>query len=134
MNVLKIQASIKNLSEVLDFIDGFLEDNDCSIKTQTQIDLSAEEIFVNIANYAYGDCIGNAEIKIGANDGIVTLIFSDGGVPYNPLEKADPDITLSAEEREVGGLGIFLVKKNMDTVSYEYKDNCNILTMTKRIK
>ncbi|MBQ5995050.1 MAG: ATP-binding protein [Clostridia bacterium] len=134
MKTLIIEASNDNLYTVNEFIDSFLENEGCSLKAQTQIDLCVEEIFVNIANYAYGEGKGNAEISVENNDGKVTITFTDSGIAYNPLEKSDPDTTLSADERQIGGLGIFLVKKNMDSVSYEYKDNKNIFSMTKQIK
>ena len=133
LKTLTVEATIENLTAVNDFVDGFLEDNGCPMKTQMQIDLSVEEIFVNIANYAYGDSTGTVEVSIENNDGEITIVFKDSGVPYNPLEKADPDITLSAEERAIGGLGILLTKKNMDAVSYKYQDNHNVLTMKKNI-
>ncbi|MCR5207676.1 MAG: ATP-binding protein [Eubacterium sp.] len=133
MQVLTIEAKNENLQKVIDFVDAVLVEHDCSLKVQTQIELCVEEIFVNIANYAYGDEIGNAEVSVEENDGAVTITFKDGGIPYNPLAKDDPDTTLKAEEREIGGLGIFLVKKNMDSVSYEYKDSQNIFSMKKSI-
>lgn len=132
-NSLTVDATTENLETVNEFIDGFLEKNGCSPKAQMQIDLCVEEIYVNIANYAYGEGTGKAEISIENNNGEVTIVFKDSGVEYNPLEKPDPDITLPAEEREIGGLGIFLTKKNMDSVTYEYSDNKNILTMKKKI-
>lgn len=131
--VLTVDAITENLQQVIDFVDGVLEENGASIKTQTQVDLAVEEIFVNIANYAYGDKVGKAEISIENNNSELTFMFKDSGVSYNPLEKPDPDITLSVDEREIGGLGIFLAKKNMDSVSYEYADGFNILTMKKRL-
>ena len=134
MKTMIIEASNDNQYTVNEYIDSFLENEGCSLKAQTQIDLCVEEIFVNIANYAYGEGKGNAEISVENNDGKVTITFTDSGIAYNPLEKSDPDTTLSADERQIGGLGIFLVKKNMDSVSYEYKDNKNIFSMTKQIK
>jgi len=128
-----VDATIENLNAVNEFIDGFLEENGCTARAQMQIDLAVEEIYVNIANYAYGDSVGKAEVTIENHNSEVMIVFSDSGVPYNPLEKADPDITASADDRQIGGLGIFLTKKNMDAVSYEYKDGKNILTMKKRI-
>ena len=130
---LTVDATTEKLQQVMDFVDGILEEKGASMKTQMQVDLSVEEIFVNIANYAYGEGGGAAEVIVTEGDGEVTITFKDSGVPYNPLEKADPDITLSAEEREIGGLGIFLTKKNMDTVTYCYEDGKNILTMTKKL-
>ena len=133
MKSLTVDATIENLNAINEFIDGFLEENGCAVRAQMQIDLAVEEIYVNIAHYAYGDSVGKAEVKVENNNGEITIVFSDSGVPYNPLEKDDPDITASADDRQVGGLGIFLTKKNMDVVLYEYKDGKNILTMKKRI-
>ena len=88
----------------------------------------------NIASYAYQDEVGKAEIKVETDSKSISITFLDSGIPYNPLEKDDPDITLSAEERGIGGYGIFLVKKIMDDVKYEYKDNKNVLSITKKYK
>lgn len=132
--MLIIEAKNDNLDAVNEFVDAFLEAHDCPMKTQMQIDLCVEEVFVNIASYAYGDETGDAEIHISEEDGVVTLTFVDAGTPYDPLKKADPDTTLSAQERQIGGLGIFLVKKTMDAVSYRYEDGKNVLTMCKKIK
>lgn len=128
-----VEATKDNLSCVIEFVDRFLEENNCPMKAQMQIDLSVEEMFVNIANYAYIDKVGNAYISVTKNDGEVIITLKDNGIEYNPLEKEDPDISLSAEERDIGGLGIFLTKKNMDSVSYRYENSQNILTMKKRI-
>ena len=132
-NKLVVKAKNENLYQVMEFINEFLEKHDCQMKAQTQIDLSIEEVFVNIANYAYGEGEGDCEIKLEFNGGIVKFTFIDSGMPFDPLAKADPDNTLSAADRQIGGLGIFLVKKNMDEVSYQYLDNKNILTLTKKI-
>ena len=133
VKTLTVDALTENLKQVSAFVDAFLEERDCSMKTQMQIDLCVEEIFVNIAHYAYPENTGKAEICVSEADGVVTLTFMDGGVPYDPLQKKDPDTTLAAEDRQIGGLGIFLVKKNMDTVSYRYENGKNVLTMTKTI-
>lgn len=133
MQSLTVAAAVDNLDRVTAFVDAFLEERDCPMKTQMQIDLCVEEIFVNIAHYAYPDKDGEAEIRLSETDGVVELTFVDSGIPYDPLKKEDPDITLSSQERQVGGLGIYLVKKNMDTVAYRYEDNRNMLTMTKAI-
>jgi len=127
---LTTEASIAQLDEVIDFIDAVLEEHDCPMKIMTQINIAAEEIFVNIAHYSGSE---KATITISESDGMVEMTFTDSGRPYNPLEKADPDVTLSAEERDIGGLGIYIVKKTMDSVSYNYRDGCNIFTMCKRI-
>lgn len=129
---LEISALVDNLQEVLSFIDGHLEEMGASMKAQMQIDMAVEEIFVNIAHYAYGPDTGMATILVERSEGNkVSITFIDCGTPYNPLEKQDPDVTLSVEERSVGGLGIFMVKKFMDDMQYEYMDGQNILTITK---
>ena len=130
---LSMPAVTDKLSEVTAFVDAFLEERGCPGKTQMLIDLSVEEIFVNIANYAYPDKEGDAEIRLSEADGVVTLAFTDAGVPYDPLKKEDADVTLSAEDRPIGGLGILLVKKNMDEVGYSYENGRNVLTLKKRI-
>ncbi len=130
MKELTTEASIAQLDEVIDFIDAVLEEHDCPMKIMTQINIAAEEIFVNIAHYSGSE---KATITISESDGMAEITFTDSGRPYNPLEKADPDVTLSAEERDIGGLGIYIVKKTMDSVSYNYRDGCNIFTMCKRI-
>ena len=133
MNQLTIKADISNLGQVLSFADGILEQSGCPIKTRMQIDVAIEEIFVNIAHYAYPGGEGNAVIEVEADSSAknVLIVFEDNGIPYNPLEKEDPDISLSADDRPVGGLGIFMVKKTMDGMYYEYKDNRNRLTSVK---
>ena len=128
-------ARMDGLMDVLGFVEETLESCECSMKNQTAICVAIEEVFVNVASYAYGEAGGDVTLDIGFNEisRDVTFRMSDGGVAFDPLQKADPDITLSLEERQIGGLGIFIVKKTMDTVRYEYKDGRNILTMTKKI-
>ena len=135
MKELVIEADVQNLDQVLDFVNAELESCDCSPKTQIQIDVAVEELYVNIAHYAYKPNKGNALIRVAFNDDKdrVFITFIDSGVPYNPLEKPDPDVTLSIDERAVGGLGIFMVKKSMDNMIYEYKDGQNILTIEKTL-
>jgi len=135
MKSITIEAKTDNLPEVLSFVDAILEENDCPVKAQMQIDIAVEEIFVNIANYAYEPGSGNADInaEVSGETPEFIISFADRGTPYNPLEKEDPDITLSLEERPIGGLGIFMVKKSMDKVEYEYKDGQNILTIHKTL-
>ena len=132
MKELVVDATVENLSMVLDFINAELEESDCPLKLQTSIEIAVEEIFVNIANYAYKPEIGDAFVRVAVGDE-VTIEFEDNGVPYNPLEKEDPDITVSAAEREVGGLGIFMVKQIMDSVEYRREDGRNILMIRKAI-
>ena len=105
------------------------------MKSQMQIDLAVEEVFVNIAKYAYHPDKGRATVRVEVSDDPVQvrITFLDHGKPYDPLAKEDPDVTLSADERPVGGLGVFMVKQSMDDVTYEYKDGTNILTLTKSL-
>lgn len=133
-DVLRIDAKKENLYQVLDYVDNVLEKHHCDNKTKTQIDLSVEEIFTNIASYAYDDKEGFCELSVSVIDDRLEIIFKDEGKAFNPLEKSDPDVTLGVEDREIGGLGVFLVKKYMDDVSYSYVDNKNVLTLVKKIK
>ena len=132
---LEIEADVENLREVQDFVARRLEEIDCSPWAQMQFELAVEEIFVNIASYAYAPDKGKATVRveISREPTTVTITFIDHGVPYDPLAKADPDLTLGAEDREIGGLGVFLTKNTMDDVSYEYRDGQNILTLKKYI-
>lgn len=133
---LKVDAKTEKLDEVLAFVDGHLEELECPVKTQMQIDIAVEELFVNIAHYAYGEGSGDALIRVETQKDpkSIRITFVDQGTPYDPLKREDPDITLSAEERKIGGLGIFMVKKSMDEVSYEYKDGSNMLTIQKNLQ
>ena len=135
MQELTIAAKIENIEVVTNFVNEQLEALDCSMKAQMQIDIAIDELFGNIAHYAYNPEIGQATVRVEVIEDplAVTITFIDNGVPYDPLAKADPDTTLSAEERELGGLGIYMVKKSMDDVTYEYKDGQNILTIKKKI-
>lgn len=134
-NKIEIQALTENLQTVLCFIDIHLSQMGASAKIQTQIEVAVEELFVNIAYYAYSPDIGNVVINVEKDfeKKQISFTFTDTGKPYNPLEKPDPDITLSAEERSIGGLGIYMVKKSMDDISYEYKNGQNILTIMKKL-
>ena len=132
---LKLDATVENIEAVTDFVNEQLEEFDCPMKAQMQIDIAIDEIFGNIAHYAYTPNVGQASVRVEVieNPRAVTVTFIDNGVPYDPLKKADPDTTLSIEDREIGGLGIFMVKKSMDEVTYEYKDGQNILTIKKNL-
>ncbi len=138
------EAKLENLEKVMGFVESNLEAINCNMACSMQISLAVEEVFVNIAHYAYGKLdedgvpipdTGSGPMSLGleAEEGSVTLTFMDEGTPYNPLEREDPDITLSAEERQIGGLGIFMVKKSMDNVIYEYKNGKNVLTLIKQV-
>ncbi len=132
---LVLEADVSNLEQVLAFVDEQLEAMDCPPKVQMQIDVAVEEIFVNVAHYAYAPKTGSVTIRMEPHQAPqrVDITFIDRGVPYDPLAKADPDVTLSSEERQIGGLGIFIVKKSMDDMKYEYRDGQNVLTIMKKI-
>ncbi len=132
---LELDADKGELNECISFIEDHLDEQGCSMKAKMQLLIAAEEIFVNIANYAYGDRDGKAEIRIGfeGDPKKCVLEFKDSGTPYDPLKKPDPDVTLSAEERVPGGLGIFMVNNTMDDMVYKYEDGFNILTLVKEI-
>ena len=136
MSELTLEAKTENLDKVLSFVDEHLEEQECPMKTQMQIDIAVEELFVNIAHYAYHPEVGPVTIRLEVQQEplAVTVTFIDHGEPYDPLAKEDPDITLSAEERQIGGLGIFMVKKSMDDIAYEYKDGQNILYIKKSLR
>ncbi len=133
MKELVIEAKKSNLDAVLSFIDEQLGEAECSKKTRMTIDVAVEELFVNISSYAYDPKIGTAVVQVSVHNVplSVEITFIDNGKPYDPLAKPDPDVTLDAEHRQIGGLGIFMVKKSMDDVQYEYKDGRNILTIKK---
>lgn len=134
-NEIVLEAKEKNLYTVLSFINERLDEISCPEAVKSQLNIAAEEIFVNIAKYAYGGESGKAVIKFSfdENEKTVALVFEDNGMPYNPLEKPDPDITMSAQERKIGGLGIFMVKKFTDSMEYTYENETNILKIIKKI-
>lgn len=129
-------AEPEQLEPVQRFVEEQIERYDCSARVRFQLDVAVEEIFINIAKYAYrpGQA-GQAAVRccVGGDPLQVTIQFQDQGVPFNPLAKEDADITLTAQERQIGGLGILMVKKSMDAVRYSYEDGKNILTIQKNI-
>ena len=135
MKELITEAKRENLPKVLAFVDGQLEAVDCPMLTQTSIDVAVEELFINIASYAYDMENGTAVVQVTVLEDplSVEITFIDNGQQYDPLAREDPDITLPKQKRKKGGLGIFMVKKTMDDVHYEYKDGRNILTIRKNL-
>ena len=135
MKEITIAATVENIDVVTDFVNEQLESCDCPIKAQMQIDIAIDELFSNIAHYAYNPETGDATVRVEVVEDpmAVVITFIDKGIPYDPLKKADPNTALSAEEREIGGLGIFMVKKTMDDITYEYKDGRNILKIKKNL-
>ena len=136
MKELTIAATVENIDVVTDFVNEQLEALDCPMKTQMQIDIAIDELFGNIAHYAYNPDVGDATVRVEVIEAplAVVITFMDKGVPYDPLGQEDPDTSLSAEDRQIGGLGIFMVKKSMDEITYEYKDGQNILKIKKNLK
>jgi len=135
MKELTIAATVENIDVVTGFVNEQLEALDCPMKAQTQINIAIDELFGNIAHYAYNPDVGEATVRVEvAKEPLSVIItFIDGGVPYDPLSAADPDTSLSAEERAIGGLGIFMVKKSMDEITYHYENGKNILSIRKKI-
>ena len=135
MKEMTVNAVTENIEKITAFVDEQLEKIKCPVVTRAQIDIAIDEIFGNIAHYAYNPDTGPATVRVEiTNDPTnVIITFIDSGIPYDPLLHKDPDITLSAEQREIGGLGIYMVKKSMDAVSYEYRDGQNILQIKKNI-
>lgn len=131
---LTLEATVDSLPQVIGFLEQSLEEADCPLKAQMQLAVAAEEIYVNIAHYAYAPGTGAATVRVEITDdpAAAAITFIDRGVPFDPLAKPDPDVTLSAEERGIGGLGIYMTKKSMDEVRYERVDGQNIFTMVKR--
>lgn len=128
-------ATLENIEAATDFMNGILESADCPMRTQMKLAVALDELMSNVARYAYapgtGDVTVSVEVLEEPKRAVITL--TDSGVPYDPLQKEDPDVTLSAEERGIGGLGIFIVKQSMDSMTYEYRDGQNVLTIVKNI-
>ena len=135
MKEVTVKADRKNLLAVQAFIDKELEAADYPIATQITIDVAVEELFVNVADYAYGKKTGNVTVQVTLQEEPLAaeITFIDSGKQYDPLAKPDPDVTVAAKDRKKGGLGIFMVKNSMDDMKYEYKDGKNILTIKKNL-
>ena len=128
-----VPAGCDQLDTVQSFVDEALDQLPCTFETRLQIQIAVEELFVNIASYAYAPGTGEAVIgcHVEQEPPSITIQFRDWGKPFDPLAKEDADITLSAEERKIGGLGIYMVKNSMDDVNYVYENGQNILTIRK---
>ena len=135
MKEVTVEATLESIPVITEFVDGQLEQFDCPVKAQMQIDIAIDELFSNIVHYAYHPGTGPATVRVEVIEEPLSVVitFIDQGVPYDPLAKADPDVTLSVEEREIGGLGIYIEKKNMNEITYEYKDGRNILKIRKEL-
>ena len=132
-NGITVEAKVSNLHKIMDFVEGRLRKTGCPMNVIMQINVAVEEIFTNVSSYAYAPGTGNVTVGVYTEDdnSEITIKFIDSGQPYDPLAKEDPDITLTAEDRQIGGLGIYLVKQVMDEVKYEYKEGCNVLELKK---
>ena len=133
MAKITVDANRESIPQVAAFVERELENYSCPMKALAQINIAVDEIYSNIVNYAYGGGVGKASVAVeSAGENSVRVTFEDSGVPYDPLAKPDPDVTLSAEERKIGGLGIFIVKKTMDSMEYKYEDGKNVLAIVKK--
>lgn len=124
-----VDAAVKNLDAVTEFVNDQLEAVGCPLKLQMQIDVVIDELFSNIAYYAYAPEHGTVTVGVRIDESAISLRFTDAGRPFDPLAKEDPDVTLRAQDRVIGGLGIFMVKKMATDVRYEYSQGHNILTV-----
>ncbi len=130
-----VTAILENFGMVADFVDEELEKRDVPMAAEAQIDIALDEIYTNVVKYAYGEEAGDVTVRLdfSEDNSEVRMTVSDAGIPYDPLQQEDPDVTLEADERQIGGLGIYLVKQLMDEVSYEYRGGMNILRMRKKL-
>lgn len=135
MKELSLEATVENIAVVTDFVNAELEAIGCPMKAQMQIDVAIDELFSNIALYAYAPRIGSATIRVETEQDppAAIITFIDCGIPFNPLSACTPDVSLPADERDAGGLGVFLVKKIMDEAAYAYCDGKNIIRIKKRL-
>jgi len=131
MHELSVEAKVENLDNVLDFVNERIEH--CTMKIQSQIGIVIDEVFANISAYAYKPDVGGVIVRVKVENNGIVLEFEDSGIPFNPLSTDDPDTTLDIDERDVGGLGVFMVKNIMDSVEYIRNGNKNILTIKKSI-
>ncbi len=135
LSKISLPATINNIEKATDFINRILEKADCPMKAQIQLDIALDELMSNVARYAYAHGTGDVTVSLKILDDPrrAVLTLTDTGVPYDPLKKEDPDVTLSVEDRQIGGLGIFIVKQSMDEMTYAYEDGKNIITIVKYI-
>lgn len=132
-----VEASMDQIHTVTDFVNRKLTEHGCTERARIQLDVAIDEIFGNIARYAYGSETGSATVRVWVEEGsgIIHITFIDQGQPFNPLEKEMPDTTgLKPKERPIGGLGLFMIKRTMDRLTYDYQDGNNILTIEKKIR
>ena len=135
MKEITVPATLDNVETVTEFVDELLNALRCPPPVRTQIDIAIDEVFSNIVRYAYSPEEGPATVRVDAAEEprSVVITFIDHGKPYNPLTTAAPDTTLSAKQRRIGGLGVYMLKKTMDDLAYAYTDGKNILTICKKL-
>ncbi len=135
MPKITLPAAIENIEHALDFVNDILDSVDCPMKARTQLNIALDELMSNVALYAYASGKGDVTVSLDILDDPkrAVLTLTDEGVPYDPLQKEDPDVTLSAEERGIGGLGIFIVKRSMDKMTYAYQNGKNIVSIVKNL-
>ena len=131
MDKITVEAKLENMYQIIDFVEDELFSMKVPEAEIVTMSIAVEEIFVNITSYAYGDDTGSVTIEVDKNDSALRICFIDSGEPYNPLEKADPDISLPPEQRDIGGLGIFMMKNMVDSAEYKYENGQNNLTIIK---
>ena len=137
MKEIKTETRLENIEMITEFVNDELEAMGCSESARIKIDIALDEIFSNIVKFAYGDEIGMVTVRMDSPEDRpdeITISFHDSGTPFDPLTAKEPDITLPASERKKGGLGLFIVKKTMDEVRYEYRDGQNNLTFRKKVQ
>ena len=131
---ISVESVNDNITAITEFINAELEAHGCSPKARVQIDVAADELFANVVQHAYAPLVGMVTVRVNVSedDRTARITFIDSGRPFDPLSAPEPDISLPVEQRGVGGLGLFLVKKTMDDLIYEYRDGKNIVTIVKR--
>ena len=130
MKKLKVTPTLDSIVEISSFVEQELENADIAMKVVAQVNIAVDEIFSNIVRYSNAT---SATVGVEIKEDKINLRFADNGRPYDPTDRSDPDVSLSAEDRDIGGLGFFMVKKSMDEVHYEYYDGLNILLLSKNI-
>lgn len=131
---LTLHNDVQEIPLLASFIDELCEDNGLDMSITMNLNLAMEEAVVNVMNYAYPQgTVGDIDIDALFEEGMLTFVISDSGTPFDPTQNETPDITLDANDRPIGGLGIFLVRNIMDHIEYQYKDHKNILTLSKKI-
>ena len=130
-----LPATVENIGKITAFVEGRMEEKDCPLKQIMQVSMAVDEVMANVAMYAYAPGTGDVTVAVDFDDGsrTVSITFIDRGVAFDPLAKEDPDVTLPAEQRKIGGLGIFLVKKTMDSVTYRREGDKNVLCIKKKV-